>query len=123
MGYIVNSLVDINSVKLKDFWFEKIKNDKKYKSITALVKNIKVSSESPCIYSFWEELQICNLRHGVIERGEGARHHGDVHHVPEVPHVGSGVKNKTLVKNLKELFFFNEAVSATLAPAGRCECL
>ena len=48
-----------------------------------------------------EELQICNLRHGVIERGEGAWHHGDVHHVPEVPHVGPGVEHKPLVQNLQ----------------------
>ena len=37
----------------------------------------------------------------MIERGEGARHHGDVHHVPEVPHVGPGVEHKPLVQNLQ----------------------
>lgn len=63
------------------------------------------------------------LRYRVIKADEGTGDNGDVHHVPEVPHVGSGVENKTLVKNLKELFFFNEAVSASLAPAGRSECL
>ena len=63
------------------------------------------------------------LRYRVVEWNKSTRDNGDVHHVPEVPHVGSWVENKTLVKNLKELFFFNEAVSATLAPAGRCECL
>ena len=63
------------------------------------------------------------LRYRVIKTDEGTGDNGDVHHVPEVPHVGSGVENKTLVKNLKELFFFNEAVSASLAPAGRSECL
>ena len=63
------------------------------------------------------------LRYRVVEWNQSTRDNGDVHHVPEVPHVGSWVENKTLVKNLKELFFFNEAIAATLAPAGRCECL
>ena len=37
----------------------------------------------------------------MIERGEGTGHHGDVHHVPEVPHVGPGVEHKPLVQNLQ----------------------
>ena len=50
------------------------------------------------------------LRYRVVEWNQSTRDNCDVHHVPEVPHVGSGVENKTLVKNLKELFLFNEAV-------------
>ena len=71
----------------------------------------------------WFTTTLLYLRYRVVKTYEGTCDNGDVHHVPEVPHVGSGVKNKTLVKNLKELFFFNEAIAATLAPAGRCECL
>ena len=50
------------------------------------------------------------LRYRVVEWNQSTRDNGDVHHVPEVPHVGSRMENKTLVKNLKELFLFNEAV-------------
>ena len=34
---------------------------------------------------------VFNLRHGVVEGCEGAAHHRDVHHVPEITHVSSGV--------------------------------
>lgn len=40
-------------------------------------------------------------RDGVVEGNKGTGHYGDVHHVPEVPHVGARVENETLVKNLK----------------------
>ena len=46
-------------------------------------------------------------RYRVVERNKGAGHYGDVHHIPEVPHVGALMQNKTLVKNLKKLFCFN----------------
>ena len=63
------------------------------------------------------------LRYGVVERYKGTRYYSDVHHIPEVPHVGSRVQNKTLVKNLKQLFWFNEAITTVLAVAGHSECL
>ena len=49
------------------------------------------------------EDQLSNLRHGVIEWGEGAWHHGDVHDVPEVPHVGPWVQEEALIEDLKHI--------------------
>ena len=45
-----------------------------------------------------------NLRHGVVERGEGAGHHRDVHDVPEITHISSGVQDEALVENLEKLW-------------------
>ena len=45
-----------------------------------------------------------NLRHGVVERCEGAGHHRDVHDVPEITHISSGVQDEALVENLEKLW-------------------
>ena len=42
-----------------------------------------------------------DLRHSVVEGGEGTADYRDVHHVPKVPHEGPRVKNETLVQDLQ----------------------
>ncbi len=37
----------------------------------------------------------------MVERDEGARHHRDVHEVPEVPEVGAGVEHHAQVQDLE----------------------
>ena len=58
-----------------------------------------------------------NLRHGVVERGEGARHHRDVHDVPEITHISSGVQDEALIENLQKMLEITSwpAVSQTSA--------
>ena len=42
-----------------------------------------------------------DLRHSVVEGGEGTADYRDVHHVPKVPHEGSRVQDETLVQDLQ----------------------
>ena len=37
----------------------------------------------------------------MIEGGEGAGHHGDVHDVPEISHISSWVQYEALIENLQ----------------------
>ena len=48
------------------------------------------------------DLYYFNLRHCVVERCEGAGHHRDVHDVPEISHVSSGVQDEALIENLQQ---------------------
>ena len=48
------------------------------------------------------QLDNFNLRHGVVEGGEGARHHRDVHDVPEITHISSWVQDEALIENLQK---------------------
>ena len=42
-----------------------------------------------------------DLRHSVVEGGEGTADYRDVHHVLKVPHAGPRVKDETLVQDIQ----------------------
>ena len=51
----------------------------------------------------------------MVEGDHGAAHHGDVHHVPVVPHVGPGVQDEPSVQNLIQIrFSFTSFTSLTV---------
>ena len=41
--------------------------------------------------------ELVNLRHGVVEGGEGTADNRDVHHIPKIPHKGPGMEDETLI--------------------------
>ena len=43
------------------------------------------------------QLDNFNLRHGVVEGGEGTTDNCDVHHIPKIPHKGPGMEDETLI--------------------------